>query len=558
MTKSGSFRQWMAVVLCACLVACGGGGSGGGEGAGTGSGGNGAGGGGSGGGGSGGSGSAGAAITASLATGSYLEFLATSSSTSSTSAGTTSSNDYGTFRIALGSPMVVGGVSGFTVTVTGKTAVGGVDFRPSWTFLGLSGQRWVGSSDNTTLVTLYDPSLPAGTTGFFLDVPPPRTVSAAAATFDGAYNDYTGIALRDATSDGGCQTVASQTICSDSTTTFSQAEYLKDGIGPVGFSRRIGYTVGGSAPQVINSSVMLELTASSLLPADGSTIRPAPWRDIASMPVARTDATAAAVGGRIYVYGGLSSEPGFSASRVDVYDIASGTWSRGPDAPRSLSTYRAVPLGSSVALIGAQSLIHDPAAGTWTSIPAPSGATGTLTGANAWTRSDGRVDVVAVYDRGTAYVDAALYRYDVAGHAWSAIGTFQKGQRYQYETTMAGNVFYVIGGYANGSYLTSTVAVDLAALTYETLDARLPEGLIDHAPVTLGGKVYVVGGYNYGGSSRSVQVLDPATGAIAAGPPMFAARRSAATAVAGGKVYVLGGTVAGSSSPSISVTVLTP
>jgi hypothetical protein len=112
MTKSGSFRQWMAVVLCACLVACGGGGGGGGDGAGSGSGGSGSGGGGSGGsggggsggGGSGGSGSAGgAAITASLATGSYLEFLATSSSTSSTSAGTTSSNDYGTFRIALGS-----------------------------------------------------------------------------------------------------------------------------------------------------------------------------------------------------------------------------------------------------------------------------------------------------------------------------------------------------------------------------------------------------------------------------------------------------------------------
>ena len=27
------------------------------------------------------------------------------------------------------------------------------------TFLGLSGQRWVGSSDNTTLFTLYDPGI---------------------------------------------------------------------------------------------------------------------------------------------------------------------------------------------------------------------------------------------------------------------------------------------------------------------------------------------------------------------------------------------------------------
>jgi hypothetical protein len=77
MAKNGSFRQWMAVLACACLVACGGGG-------------------GSDDGGSGGGrvggrrlrrgrrrrrrrrlGGSAAAITASLATGSYLEFLAT-------------------------------------------------------------------------------------------------------------------------------------------------------------------------------------------------------------------------------------------------------------------------------------------------------------------------------------------------------------------------------------------------------------------------------------------------------------------------------------------------
>jgi hypothetical protein len=73
--------------------------------------------------------------------------------------------------------------------------------------------------------------------------------------------------------------------------------------------------------------------------------------------------------------------------------------------------------------------------------------------------------------------------------------------------------------------------------------------------VLLGGKVHVVGGYNFGGGSRDVQVIEPATGTVSAGPSMFATRYSTATAVAGGRLYVMGGTVAGSSSPSSSVAV---
>ena len=562
MAKDVWARLWATVALCACMAACGGGGdSSGGSDSGSSSGGSG--GSGSMGSGSGGSGSGGGTapgvVTANLASGSYFEFLATSSSTSATPSGTSGSSDYGIFRIALGSPMVVGGVSGFATTVTGKTVTGGVDFRPNWTFLGLSGQRWVGSSDNTNLVTLYDPALPAGTTGFFLKVPAPRSVSARAATFDGAYNDYPGISLSDASSDGGCRTVASVTICSDSATSFAQSEYLEDGIGPVGYRRSINYTVGGSAPQIVNSSVTLELIGSSLSPRDGSTIKPPPWAEVAAMPVPRVSAVAAAVGSRIYVYGGYSSEPGFDGKRVDVYDIPTGTWSRGADAPLSLTTYQTVPLGNRVALIGPRSYLHDPAAGTWTLIaPPPLPSSSTVTGAGPWTRSDGSIDVVAVVDPGSAYVNATLYRYTVAGNAWSAIGTFEKGPITSYEVAIAGNTLYAIGGYGGGSYLRNTIAVDLAALRYHTLRASLADGVINHSTVVLAGKVYVVGGYNRAGGKHSVQVVDPATESISAGPSLFASRYSAATAVAGGKLYVMGGTLAGSSSTSSnSVAVLT-
>lgn len=507
--------------------------------------------------GNGGTSHAGGAIMAALQSGSYLEFLATSTFVSRTPGSTSTSNDYGMFRLTLGAPAVVGGVSGYAVSVSGKTQAGGHEFKPPWAFLGLSGQRWVGSSDGTTLTTLYDPALPSSTTGFFIDVPNGRSVSAQAATFKGSYNQYDGIALNDASSDGGCQLVLSFLICSDTATSFSRREYLKDGIGPVGMTQRLGYSTGGSAPQVIDSSLTLELTGTSLSASDGTVVHPAPWRDVSPLPVARTGAFAAAIGDRIYLYGGNSDDAAFSPDRIDVYHIASDTWAQTLTAPRSLSGWRGVAVGNRVAMFsGSQGLLHDLAANSWTPTATLAGS-GTLTGIATWTRADGTTDVVAVLDRGPAYVSVTLHRYNLATDAWSVIGDVDKGQRYEYETAMAGDHLYIIGGYANGKYLRSTFDIDLGSSPYATVRAQLSEGLTGVSTATLSDKVYVIGGHNFGDARRVVQLLDPTTGTVSAGPELLGGRYAAATAVAGGKVYVVGGAVSGQRS-STTVTVLSP
>jgi hypothetical protein len=512
-------------------------------------------GGGGGGGGSGGSGTGGGAvITAALQSGSYLEFLATSVSSSATPSGSSSSSDYGVFRIVLGAPAVVGGVNGFSVSVTGKSAVGGHDFRPAWTFVGLSGQRWVGSSDGLTLTTLYDPQLPAGTTGFFLEVPATRRVAARSGVLEGSYNRYSGVILRDATSDGGCQLVLSVPICSDTSTSFSQLEYLKDGLGPTGYSLRIGYSTGGSAPQVINLSVTLELIGTSLTAADGTAVKPPPWSEVAPLPASRVNAFAGAVGDKIYLYGGSSGDAGFSSDRIDVFDITSGAWSRSANAPRLLGAWRGVSIGGRMAMFnGSQGLLHDPVAGTWTPTAALS-ASGLIIGLGAWTH-DGTTDVVALLDRGVAYVDATLYRYSVSTNTWHLIGTLDKGQRFEYETAIAGDRIYLIGGFANGTYLRSVQAFDLRTSQDGPRAGEMSAGRIGMSVAVLDGQIHIMGGYNYGGASRSVQVLDPSDGTISEGPAMFAGRHGAATAVVGGRIYVMGGYVAGAAGISRSVAV---
>jgi len=62
------------------------------------------------------------------------------------------------------------------------------------------------------------------------------------------------------------------------------------------------------------------------------------WREVAPVPgeKGRTAATAAGVGGKVYLFGGYTVAPDgdeVSVPNVDIYDPSSGVWSRGADMP---------------------------------------------------------------------------------------------------------------------------------------------------------------------------------------------------------------------------------
>jgi hypothetical protein len=71
----------------------------------------------------------------------------------------------------------------------------------------------------------------------------------------------------------------------------------------------------------------------SLLELDLSQTKPG-WREVAETPFRRRALALAAIGKKLYVIGGLTPETDFS-QRVDVYDLVSKSWSRGPDLPES-------------------------------------------------------------------------------------------------------------------------------------------------------------------------------------------------------------------------------
>ena len=71
------------------------------------------------------------------------------------------------------------------------------------------------------------------------------------------------------------------------------------------------------------------------------------------MPVPRVEAAYVAVGSRIYVIGGLSAS-GEALSRVDIFDTAEGSWSRGPDLPSPRAGHVAVRFGNAIHVLGGE------------------------------------------------------------------------------------------------------------------------------------------------------------------------------------------------------------
>jgi len=77
--------------------------------------------------------------------------------------------------------------------------------------------------------------------------------------------------------------------------------------------------------------------------ADQDAASPQPvgrWRAVAPLPVARYEALALTLEGRVHFIGGIVDDPervqpGFESARTDIYDPETDTWSVGPDLPEA-------------------------------------------------------------------------------------------------------------------------------------------------------------------------------------------------------------------------------
>lgn len=279
------------------------------------------------------------------------------------------------------------------------------------------------------------------------------------------------------------------------------------------------------------------------------------WTRRADMPTPRWMPTSAAVNGKIYVIGGVSSEPpnwqnesGEILSTVEEYDPATDTWTRKADMPTArgwIPPSSPVVNGKIYVIGGGDDIVwdlptveeYDPDTDTWTrkaDMPTPRwclaacAVDGKIYAIGGAPNNDKGLSTVEVYDPMT---DTWTRKADMPWGIWGL------------STSVVNGKIYAIGGTPEIIAVNIALEYDPATDTW-TKKSRMPTASRGMDTSALCGKIYTIGGWPSSGTTpySTVQVYDPATDTwtIEADAPF---RRSCFSAsVVDNRIYVIGGT----------------
>jgi hypothetical protein len=281
------------------------------------------------------------------------------------------------------------------------------------------------------------------------------------------------------------------------------------------------------------------------------------WSTAAPLPLPRTEVTAAALDGKVYVGGGLTAD-GRATNRVDVYDPVTNHWAVSVPFPAPLHHTCLVTADGRLYLIGgyradgtATSKVWSRAAGepTWRAepdMPTPRGAfVCVVDGA-------GRIHAIGGASRfePLGHLIAAHEVYDPAAKTWTTAAPLP-APRDHAAGALAGAMIVVAGG-RHLSLTQNEARVDLfnwrSGTWTRASDLHVARGGI--AAANLAGSVVVFGGEGPTGTFASIEVYDARTGRFRFGPDLPTPRHGLGAAEVGDRVYVVGG----GPRPGVSVT----
>jgi hypothetical protein len=217
------------------------------------------------------------------------------------------------------------------------------------------------------------------------------------------------------------------------------------------------------------------------------------------LPDARTEVTGAFWDGKVAVAGGLT--PDQSTDRFDLFDVARGTWSRGPTLPHHYDH-------SSLAELG------------------------------------GRLYLVGGYTSGLSNPTNEVFSLGPSENAWVA-EPVMGARRGALATAAAGGKLVAVGGVdENDNVLTSTEIFTPGAGWSAGPSLSIPREHL--AAATAGDKVYAIAGRNGNGAMKSVESLIVGSDQWNAEPPVHDVRSGiGAATTASGRMCTGGGEVPG-------------
>lgn len=261
------------------------------------------------------------------------------------------------------------------------------------------------------------------------------------------------------------------------------------------------------------------------------------------LPERRAFAASAAVGGRIYLFGGYN---GGRVSATVSLDPATGRWARHAAVPDGLLP--GVALGGSAAVFHGKvfmgsasesswhSLVYDPGADAWSTGPDFS----RTRGAAAFFSDGANLMVFGGVDDHNGVVPTFE---SLTGGKWENAGPFPF-EAARPSPVVLGGKLYLFGGHGarNPGRVDEARSYDPSTGRWSAL-APLPTARCGAAVAAVDGMIYAAGGdaQNNGPALSVVEVYDPAKDSWSQAPPMPRPRAFAAAAAYRGKLYVFGG-----------------
>ncbi len=328
------------------------------------------------------------------------------------------------------------------------------------------------------------------------------------------------------------------------------------------------WTATGSTVEQRSSHTATLLQNGKVLFAGGSTLGPSyssaelydpatgTFAATGSMAVSRSGYTATLLpDGKVLAAGGTVEYDGLntqSLSSVELYDPASGTWTRVSPMTSERSGHTATLLQNGKVLVvggwkGSYGLaeLYDPAKGTWET-------TGSLVlfhGIGRYTAtllSDGRVLIAGGSNIiGPSYSSAELY--DPATGTFTATGSMT-AERWSHTATLLPNGKVLLAGGMSGvppAPISSAELYDPATGTWSVTESMAGPRTSHTSTLLTDGRVLVAGGWNgdmVSGSLNSAELYDPTTGTWGNTGLMVEQRGGhTATLLQNGKVLVAGG-----------------
>jgi N-acetylneuraminic acid mutarotase len=285
---------------------------------------------------------------------------------------------------------------------------------------------------------------------------------------------------------------------------------------------------------------------------DGTTFS---WDTLAQAPIGRSEAQGAAVGGRLYVFGGFFSGT-ITTARSDVYDATANTWTRLPDLPEELTHSAAVADGNTIWLLGGYVDDHpgpatrsvwkfDTVSRTYTrgpQLPAPRGA-GAAAIAGRQLHFFGGTSRVAGSTADPDQPHHWVLNLD-GGTAWSTRANLPNPRNHLTGAAVDGKI-YAIGGQHNeneNTGLQSDVHRFDPATNVWTKVASMPKARSHVVSVVRDGQIVVLGGTNPGNTASSdVTAYSPGDNTWSKLPSLAGGRKTPVAANIGGVVHLTGG-----------------